>query len=283
MEVVCWLVFWKKSRRGKAVGQTKIGGADTLDKVIYYEGMQEVVSPFHELLYISCIDILHAQIGTISHIYDSPSMGLSYLQGYQYHLALIIGPNLPVFSQPLNCVKLLITLWHLKKPWVTLFLLMFNFCRSKPGTLSVVNSHVVLCVTRDALIMGIQSSWDYTEHMEMNSLIQHSDPDDKSVQRALGSLLCLGSNTDETVKGLVFENFQGGYYGWNWQVADERHEEISGADSMATFKGDLFLPNEVQVETIILNDQEGMRRVFWKKGLEPALHVHVEQKRNFTT
>jgi hypothetical protein len=50
-EVVRRLVFWKKSGRGKALGQTKISGADALGKVIYYEGTREVVSPFRELLY----------------------------------------------------------------------------------------------------------------------------------------------------------------------------------------------------------------------------------------
>jgi hypothetical protein len=59
MEVVHQLVFWKKSRRGKAVGQTKISGANTLGKIIYHEGMWEVVSPFHELLYHVLIYYMH--------------------------------------------------------------------------------------------------------------------------------------------------------------------------------------------------------------------------------
>jgi hypothetical protein len=167
-----------------------------------------------------------------------------------------------VFSQPPNCAKLLTTFATPEEVLSagTVFLLMSDFRRSKPGTLDVVNGHVVPRVARDALIMGVQSSWDYAEHMETtNSLIWRSDPDDKSVQSASGSLLCLGSNADETVKGLVFQNFQGGYYGRHWQAADEGHEEISGADGMATFKGGFFLPNEVQAGTIILGDQEGTR------------------------
>jgi hypothetical protein len=212
-------------------------------------------------------------------------VSLPYPQGYQHDLALITGPNLPVFPQPPNCAKLLTTFAMPEEALSagTVFLLMSDFRRSKLGTLDVVNGHVVPRVARDALIMGVQSFWDYTEHMETtNSLIWRSDPDDKSVQGASGSLLCLGSNADETVKGLVFQNFQGGYYGQHWQVADEGHEEISGVDGMATFKGGFFLPNEVQGGTIILDDQEGSRRVFSGKGPEPALHVHVEQKRNFT-
>ncbi|KIM91537.1 hypothetical protein PILCRDRAFT_706 [Piloderma croceum F 1598] len=256
----------KKSRRSKAVGQTKISRADGLGKVIYYEGTQEV-------------------IGTVSHIYNSPSVGLPYPQGYQHDLALITGPYLPGFLQPPNCAKLLTTFATPEEALSvgTVFLLMSDFCRSKPGTLDVVNGHVVPCVARDALIMGIQSSWDYTEHMETtNSLIWRSNPDDKSVQGASGTLPCLGSNVNETVKGLMFQNFQGGYHGQHWQAADKGHEEISGVDGMATFKGGFFLPNEVQVGTIILDDQEGTRRVFLGKGPEPTLHVHVEQKRNFT-
>jgi hypothetical protein len=62
---------------------------------------------------------------------------------------------------------------------------------------------------------------------------------------------------------------------------------MSGVDSdghgMATFKGSFFLPNEVQASTIILDDQEEMRRVFLRKAPEPSLHMDVEQKRNFTT
>jgi hypothetical protein len=207
-------------------------------------------------------------------------VGLPYPQGYRHDLALITGPNLPVFSQPPNCAKLLTTFATPEEALSagTVFLLVSDFRRSKPGTLDVVPR-----VARDALIMGVQSSWDYTEHMETtNSLIWRSDPDDKSVQGASGSLLCLGSNADETVKGLVFQNFQGGYYGRHWQAADEGHEEISGADSMATFKGGFFLPNEVQAGTIILDAQEETRRVFSGKGLEPALRVHFGQKRNFT-
>ena len=73
--------------------------------------------------------------------------------------------------------------------------------------LDVVNSHVVSHVARDALIIGVQSVLHYTEHLEItNSLIWCSDPDDKDVGGALGSLLCCGSNSKATVKGLVFQN-----------------------------------------------------------------------------
>ena len=104
-----------------------------------------------------------------------------------------------------------------------------------------------------------------------------------SVGGASGSLLCLGSNGDETVKGIVFQNFECGYSGQSWQTVDEGHEQILGFEPRVTFKGGFFLPSEVQAGTIILDDQEDeMRRVVSGKGPEPSPHVHVEQNRNFT-
>jgi hypothetical protein len=167
----------------------------------------------------------------------------------------------------------------------TVFLLTSEFRRSKPGTLDVVTGHVVPNVaTWDALIMGVQSTWDYTSHLEItNSLIWRSHPDDKDVDGASGSLLCMGSNADKAVKGLVFQSFEGRYSGQSWQMADKGYEMIEGLKERATFKGGFFLPSEVQAGTIILDDQEETRRVLSGKGPEPSPPAHVEQKRNFTS
>lgn len=138
-------------------------------------------------------------------------------------------------------------------------------------------------MARDTLITATQTTWDYNAHLEMtNSLIWHSDPDDMDVSGASGSLLCLGSNADETVKRLVFQNFMVSYPGQPSQIIDEGHEEITGFPPRATFKGGFFLPSKVQAGTIVLDDQEETRRVFSGKGPEPSPHAHVEQKRNFT-
>jgi hypothetical protein len=50
MEKVRRLRFWKTHRRGMAVGQSNEDEANPLGKVIYYEGTQEVVSLFHNLV-----------------------------------------------------------------------------------------------------------------------------------------------------------------------------------------------------------------------------------------
>lgn len=231
--------------------------------------------------------ILPVQIGTVRHIYDSPSLHLPYPQGYQHDLALIVGPNLPTFSKPPNCAKLLTKFATPEEALKagTVFLLKSDFRRSKSGTLDVVSGHVVAPTARDALIMGVQSTWSYTSHLEItNSLIWRSDPDDKDVGGASGSLLCLGSNADKVVRGLVFQNFEGRYPGQSWQRDDRGHENIHDLKeraAAATFKGGFFLPSEVQAGTILLDDQEETRRVFLGKGPEPT-HVAVEQRRNFT-
>jgi hypothetical protein len=165
------------------------------------------------------------QIGTVGHIYDSPSARLPYPQGYRHDLALIVGPKLPTFSQPTNCAKLLTKFATpeeaLKAGTVFLLKSESDFRRSKPGTLDIVSGHVA-STARDALIMGVQSTWGYTSHLEItNSLIWRSDPDDKDVGGASGSLLCLGSNADKVVKGLVFQNFEGRYPGQSWQRDDK--------------------------------------------------------------
>jgi hypothetical protein len=131
------------------------------------------------------------EIGTVGHIYDSPSARLPYPQGYRHDLALIVGPNLPRFSQPPNCAKLLTKFATPEEALKAgrVFLLKSDCCRSKPGTLDTVSGHVVAPTARDALIMGVQSTWGYTSDLEItNSLIWRSDPDDKDVGGASGSL-----------------------------------------------------------------------------------------------
>lgn len=61
-EVVRRLAFWRKSGRGRAVGQTHMAGADPLGKVIYYEGTQEIVSPFHDLMFYILIYCMHRSV-----------------------------------------------------------------------------------------------------------------------------------------------------------------------------------------------------------------------------
>jgi hypothetical protein len=279
MEVVHRLHFWKTRGRGRTIGQSKEDEANPLGKIIYYEGTRVVVSLFRDLVLYT--DILHVQIGTVSHIYDSPSVRLPYPQGYRHDLALIVGPNLPTFLQPPNCAKLLPKFATPEEALKggTVFLLNSEFHRSKPGTLDVVSDHVMVPTARDALIMGVQSTWDYSSHLEItNSLIWRSDPDDKDVGGASGSLLCLGSNADKVVKGLVFQNFEGGYPGQSWQRDNKGHESILGLKERATFKGGFFLPSEVQAGTILLDDQEETRRVFSGKGPEPSKPTPVKQK-----
>ena len=181
MEVVRRLAFWKKNGKG-AIGPTQMAGGP-LGKVIYYEGTREAVILF---CYVSilCTDIFLAPIGTFTHIYDSPSAQFPYPQCYKHDLALITGPNLPRCSQPPNCARVqnkFATPEEEALSTGTVFLLMSDFRRSKPGILEVVNGHAVSHVARDALILGVQTLWNHKERLEIaNSLIWRSDPDDKS-------------------------------------------------------------------------------------------------------
>ncbi|CAG8908594.1 unnamed protein product [Penicillium egyptiacum] len=183
-------------------------------------------------------------IGTITVTYDRLSRHrlIPYPYGFQHDLSLVTGPKLPQLTNPPNTPR--VTEWGPYEEALQgrpVFVHRYNV---GTGSWYTYQGHGVATQAQQCIVHGTQYSWEERTRAHATALLWRTVRDTDSVQRASGSVLCLGELQHETARALLFQNFQG-------PLMASDHVEIDEKEDSPSFKGGFLLPQEIRDSRII--------------------------------
>ncbi|KAJ5596074.1 hypothetical protein N7450_002532 [Penicillium hetheringtonii] len=95
-----------------------------------------------------------------------------------------------------------------------------------------------------SIIYGTQYTWEERARGISIALLWRTLRDTDGVEKASGSILCLGETYHETASALLFQNFHG-------PLRESEDIQIGPDEDLPTFKGGFLLPEEIRMSTII--------------------------------
>ena len=85
----------------------------------------------------------------------------------------------------------------------------FTLLQYRDREISTYEGYGVTAQAQQCVIHATQSSWEERSRGFNTTLLWRTPHDTDSVQRASGSVLCLGEPHHETARALLFQNFEG--------------------------------------------------------------------------
>ncbi|PGH11337.1 hypothetical protein AJ79_04953 [Helicocarpus griseus UAMH5409] len=144
---------------------------------------------------------------TVTTTYDNPSSMLPYPNGYQHDLSLLTGPNLPHITTPPDVGK--ITGWANYEEaldgnpvFVT---------RLETSLNNNTRERTAAGAAKEAIMEGTEYFWDKQGNVTAGLFWRTGEEDPEVVDHESGdgaTVLCLGRPSDETVKAVVFQNYE---------------------------------------------------------------------------
>ncbi|KAJ5227469.1 uncharacterized protein N7469_007475 [Penicillium citrinum] len=204
------------------------------------------------------------QIGAITLTYDRCSRHhlIPYPHGFQHDLSLITGPNLPQLTNPRNSPR--VTVWGPYEEALQgkpVFVHSLNVATNRHR---IHEGYGVTTQAQKSIIHGTHYTWEERTRGISTALLWRTLRDTDGVEKASGSILCLGETHHETASALLFQNFQG-------PLRESEDIQIGPDEDLPTFKGGFLLPKEIRMSTII-----SVENLFSNSFLTPQKNYNME-------